>query len=70
MGIGVWIGLYLAFTGVCVWIVLDDGEMVAALFGPDTAEWSQTGIRVFAGGAWLLLTGWFILGLFEPSLRL
>jgi hypothetical protein len=70
MGIAAWIGLYVIVTGVCVWFVLDDGEVVAALFGPGTAEWSETGIRVFVGGVWLLLTVWFVLGLFEPSLRL
>ncbi len=70
MTIALWIGLYVVLTGVCVWLVLDDGETIAALVGPETAQWSQGAIRLFAIASWLGLTIWFVLGLVEPTWRL
>lgn len=76
MAVGLWVALFVAVSAVCAWLVLGSGADTVAglaapyLLGADIVRWSENGIRVFVGGTWVLLAVWFVLGLFEPALRL
>ncbi len=76
MDILFWIGLFLAISAASAWIVLGNGldttfgHVVAYLLGAHVFRWSDEGIRLFVGLIWVSWAVWFVLGLFEPSLRL
>jgi hypothetical protein len=76
MGIALWVLWFLVATVVSAWVVLGNGAETVAAFvfalwlGADTSRWSDQAIRLFVGLSWVLLAVWFVLGLFEPALRL
>jgi hypothetical protein len=76
VGLFIWIGLFAVLTALAGWIVFADGAettgglLGAALMGADISEWSETGIRIFVGAAWVFAAIWFVAGLISPGARL
>ena len=76
MGLVLWVFLFVALTALVAWVVFWDGAdrtggIVGMVFlGADTDNWSDDGIRLFAGAIWLAAAVWFFYGLNSPGARL
>jgi hypothetical protein len=67
-----WVLAFVAYTFFVYWFLFwggDDTVLGLFLAGGDP-RWSQAGLRVFVAGTWVVYGLWFLLGLFDPSLRL
>jgi hypothetical protein len=76
MALWLWVVLYLLSSLLWAWILFWGGDewlegtilsgLLVHLMAP---QWSANALRIFAGGAWLLGTVWFVVGCVEPHLR-
>jgi hypothetical protein len=68
--IGAWIALYVVHTAWWLFVATRPGGLPGWLIDPLASRWSREAVKLFA---WLWLvagTLWFVLGIFDPAVRL
>lgn len=76
MSIGGWILLFAADSLFALWVLrwggaawLEGWRASVLLDWIHAGFWNEEQIRLYALLLWLVHAGWFLLGLFQPSLR-